>query len=966
MSRTIGLVLALSALALMGALTLPLSARAAEAPFPEPPFEIQGFAASVTNELGAEYTQAGGHPYQAETAFHFPPKPIGSPEAGEYAVEFVRETVVELPPGFIGNPQATPQCTLAQLNQNIFTSACPAASRVGTLTLNSQYPFSYPVYNIVPERGYAAEFGADVAGKDIVVYGSVRSGSDYGLTVTTPGIIGAGITEYRFTFFGVPAAQNGSGGALVPFLTNPTNCAAAEVTRIKADTWQHPGVWYEATKASPNVTGCEKLPFKPTIAVTTENATAGAPAGYDVDLHIPQNENTSGLAEAALKKAVVTLPAGVSVSPSVASGLGACTPAEIALYSSEAANCPDSSKIGSVEVDTPLLDHSLEGGVYLASQGENPFNSLLALYIAVSDPQTGVVIKLAGQVSANPVTGQLTATFDNNPQLPFEDLKLDFNGGPRAALVNPAECGTYTTTTELTPYSETAPVTPSSSFQINQGCASPQPFAPAFTAGTVNPQAGAFSPFGATFSRSDAEQTFGALSVKTPPGVTGVLTGVPLCAEPQAAQGTCGQGSLIGHTTVQAGPGTSPFGLGGQVFLTGPYKGAPFGLSIVVPAVAGPFNLGTVVVRASIAVDPTTAQLTVTSDPLPQILQGIPLDLQSVNVTIDRSNFTLNPTNCSPLAVSGVAQSTQNADVALSSPFAVGSCASLKFAPKFSASTLGKASKADGASLTTKLSFPTTQGEANIAKVKVELPKQLPSRLTTLQKACTAAQFEANPAGCPAASFIGHATVHTPLLPVPLTGPAVFVSHGGEAFPSLVIVLQGYGVKVDLVGTTLIKSGVTSTTFKTVPDVPFSTFELTLAQGKYSALGANLPAKANYSFCGQKLAMPTTFTAQNGVETHQATPVAVEGCSSSLSFTHRIRQKTLTLSVYAPAAGRITASGKGLTKASKTAKGQETITLTLKQKKAGKLKTTVKLAFTPSTGKDREKQAKNAKVVFAK
>jgi hypothetical protein len=877
MSRSIGVLLALVALATVSALTLPLCAQAVE-----PPFEVQDFTASVTEELGTQFTQAGGHPYQATTSFQFP---AVTNEINVYAVEQPKDTVVELPPGFIGDPQATPQCTLSLLNEGFLFSGCAPATRVGTLSLNNGTGGVFAVYNLVPERGYAAEFGADIFGKAIVFYGSLRSGSDYGITITVPGIVGSpAYYQYSFTFFGTPAAQNASGSPLVPFLRNPTNCAATEVTRLKADTWQHPGVWHEATASSPNATGCEKLPFTPSIAVTPESTTAGAPSGYEVDLHIPQNENPNGLAEADLKKAVVTLPAGVAVSPSAASGLGACTPTQVALHSEGPAACPDSSKLGTVQVDTPLLDHPLQGGVYLASQGDNPFNSLLALYIAAYDPQTGVVIKLAGHVSADPVTGQLSTTFDNNPQLPFEDLKLDFHGGPRAALVNPQTCGTYTTTTELTPYSETPPASPSSSFQIDQGCSSPQSFAPAFSAGAINPQAGAFSPFTATFSRSDASQRFGAISVKTPPGLSGVLTGVPLCAEAQAASGTCSAASLIGHTSVSAGPGVSPFSLAGQVFLTGPYKGAPFGMSIVVPAIAGPFNLGNVVVRASIAIDPATAQLTVTSDPLPQILQGIPLDLQSVNVTIDRPSFTLNPTNCSALSVGGVVQSAQSTNVAVSSPFRLASCASLKLSPKLSASISGQASgtsvvasRQNGIALHVKLSEPdgALGSQVNLAKVKVELPKALPSRLTTLQKACTSEQFAANPAGCPAESIVGTAKVITPLLPVPLTGPAYFVSHGGEAFPSLTLVLQGYGITIELVGTTLIKGGITSTTFKTVPDVPFSSFELTLPQGRYSAL------TGNGDLCRSKLYMPSEYSAQNGGRLTQKNPIAVAGCAKA-------------------------------------------------------------------------------------
>jgi hypothetical protein len=324
------------------------------------------------------------------------------------------------------------------------------------------------------------------------------------------------------------------------------------------------------------------------------------------------------------------------------------------------------------------------------------------------------------------------------------------------------------------------------------------------------------------------------------------------------------------------------------IYLTGPYKGAPFGLSIVTPVLAGPFNLGTIVTRARIEVDPHTAAITVTTDPLPQVVAGVPTDLRSIDAVIDRPGFMFNPTNCDPQAFAGTATSAQGATAAISSPFGVGSCQSLKFAPKFSVSTSGKTSKANGASLTAKLSYPkAAQGtQANITRVKVDLPKQLPSRLTTLQKACTNAQFEANPAGCPAASKIGMATVTTSLLPVPLVGPAIFVSHGGEAFPSLTMVLQGDNVTVDLVGTTFIsKAGITSTTFKTVPDVPFNTFTLILPEGKYSALAAN------GNLCTSKLAMPTAFLAQNGLKINQSTKIGVSGCKAPKKAHKKTKKK---------------------------------------------------------------------------
>jgi hypothetical protein len=414
------------------------------------------------------------------------------------------------------------------------------------------------------------------------------------------------------------------------------------------------------------------------------------------------------------------------------------------------------------------------------------------------------------------------------------------------------------------------------------------------------------------------------------------------------------------------GPGEDPFAItGGRVYLTGPYKGQPFGLSIVVPANAGPFHLGNVVVRASIAVSPQTAALTVTSNPLPQIVDSVPIRLRKVVVDVNRPGFMFNATDCAArrleATLSGVEgfNSTQGSSVSVSSAYDASGCAGLSFKPAFAVSTSGKTSKADGASLTAKVAYPSAaQGtQADVGEVKVDLPKQLPSRLTTLQKACTAAQFEANPAGCPAASKIGYAVVHTPILPVALEGPAIFVSHGGEAFPSLTLVLQGDGVTADLVGSTFIsKAGITSTTFKTVPDAPFSTFVLTLPEGPYSALAAN------GNLCASKLVMPTAFVAQNGAEIHESTRIEVEGCSGSLAvMSSKVKKRTLTLSVYAPAAGKVTVSGKGLSSGSKAYSGREALSFTLKQKKAGRLKTKIKLTFTPSKG---TKQAKTVKVSF--
>ncbi|HVA19166.1 MAG TPA: hypothetical protein VMU55_03230, partial [Solirubrobacteraceae bacterium] len=395
-------------------------------------------------------------------------------------------------------------------------------------------------------------------------------------------------------------------------------------------------------------------------------------------------------------------------------------------------------------------------------------------------------------------------------------------------------------------------------------------------AGVSSVQAGGFTPFLSTFSRKDVDQSMQRVSVKMPKGLLGSLIGLPLCPEAQANAGTCSQASEIGSVTAGAGDGPTPFYVtGGHVYMSAGYKGAPFGLSVVVPAKAGPFDLGQVVVRAKVEVDIHTAQLTVTTDPLPQIVGGVPVNLRLVNVTVNRPNFTYNPTSCNPSEVSGTITGGEGATAAVSNHFQVTNCGALKFQPHFTVSASGKTSRADGASLDAKLTYPTTaQGvEANIAKVKVDLPKKLPSRLTTLQKACPASTFEANPAACPAPSRIGTAVAVTPVLPVPLSGPVYFVSHGGEAFPDLVVVLQGYGVTVELVGTTFIsKAGITSTTFKTVPDVPVGSFELKLPQGPYSALAAN------GDLCKANLQMPTAFVAQDGAEIHQSTPITATGC----------------------------------------------------------------------------------------
>jgi len=692
----------------------------------------------------------------------------------------------------------------------------------------------------------------------------------------------------------------------------PTSCSLPFTASVSGESWPtgeppaspaHPESFSFASRPynltdvfgrSLSVSGCNQLPFSPTIEVQPDVVAASTPTGLSVHVRVPQevSHGANGLASSSIKDTTVTLPEGVVTDPSGADGLAACSESEVGftriaadttdLFTPGPAFCPGASKIGTVEFKVPLIEHPLKGSIYLATQNQNPFGSLIALYIVAEDEQSGVLVKLAGEVKLNEATGQITTTFKNAPQAPLEEATFSFFGGDRAPLATPSRCGDYTTQATFTPWSETQPVNASTTFQIKTGpnggpCPSPLPFSPTLDAGMTNLQAGAFSPLSTTISRADGNQDIQVVQLQMPPGLSGVLSGVPLCPEAQANLGTCSPASEIGKTTVSVGLGGDPYSVtGGQVFLTQGYKGAPFGLSIVNPAKAGPFDLGKVIVRAKIEVDPLSAALTVTTDQIPHILQGIPLQIKHVNVTIDRPGFTFNPTNCSAFKLTGTIASVEGASSPVATPFQITNCAALKFAPKFTASTSGKTSKANGASLSVKITYPNAAfgTYANVAKAKVSLPKELPSRLTTLQKACTAAAFAQGPANCPAASIVGHARVITPIVPVPLEGNAYFVSHGGEAFPDLTIVLKGYGITIDLVGSTQIKNGITTTTFKATPDAPFKSFELSFPEGPHSALAANA------SLCQSKLTMPTELTAQNGLLFKQQTQIKVGGCTT--------------------------------------------------------------------------------------
>jgi uncharacterized repeat protein (TIGR01451 family) len=881
-----------------------------------PPFGLASIEQMSLNRDGSPDRQAGSHPYQMITNFVL--NNVGrrqrgfAREVGE--PEEVRDLEVGLPVGLVGSATAVPKCPRALFDRGRDSPAgfpeCPPDTQVGTESATIRTPFSdfvFPVYNLEPPPGIPVQFGFAFQFRVGFIDAGVRTGDGYGVKVVVRNINQLGFLRSSLIIWGQPSDPSHDiereGVAVpplqTPLLTNPTSCGVPLTGLVSMDSWESPVEplqpfsypvrgEYPVTDNQGNpfqISGCGRLDFSPSIEAHPDTTVASTPTGLEVDLKMPQNERLEGLAEADLKDAVVTMPQGLAVSPSVANGLEACSSAQIGMGNGNAPTCPDGSKVGDVEITTPLLEAPLKGSIYVAAQGDNPFHSLLAIYVVAE--VDGVLVKLAGHVVPNPVTGQLTTTFDENPQLPFSEFKLRFFNGPRAALVSPSVCGSYAASAQLTGWNGATVVPPVGGFAIESGCS--HGFSPAFSTGVANNAAGRSAPFTVTVARPDGDQMLGAVSVTAPPGLLGMLSQVTLCGEPQAAQGACSNASKIGDTTAVAGPGPDPVTVaGGRVYLTGPYRGAPFGLSIVVPAVAGPFNLGTVVVRAAIYVDPHTARITVVSDPLPTIEQGIPLQIRQIEVSIDRTGFTFNPTSCAPLTVSGTIASAEGAGAAVSSPFQAADCASLPFNPGFAASTQGATSKAKGASL--HVHVTSGAGQANIAKVFVSLPKQLPSRLTTLQQACPGAVFAANPAACPAASLVGTAKAVTPILNEALSGPAYLVSHGGAAFPDLVVILQGQGVVLDLVGNTNVAKGITTSTFASVPDAPVSSFELNLPEGPHSALSSNLPAKAHRDLCGTKLVMPTTITGQNGAQMTQSTKIAISGCPKAKVHTAKPRK----------------------------------------------------------------------------
>ncbi len=936
------------------------------------------------------YTQAAGHPDFGITDFRFKTHEEGLLKA-QVPNEHVKDVRVDLPRGLAVNPEATTaKCTEAELNAD--EKLCPPASQVGvdeatgTATVLAKLTIEeeFPVYNMVRKPGEPARFGVEVNSPKIKLAGLqghiyLEGGISWHkepVTAENSGVESGDYHEYfeikeiaeepevvesRLVFWGVPQEhQKAPTEPPKAFITLPSTCTEQPITYLHADSYEDPGNWVAIPNPTPVLaTGCNALAFNPTLSLAPETTQSDQPDGVTTGLHVPQlTDEPSKPNSPDVETAVVTLPEGMTLNPAAAHGLVGCSTAEF-----EGGACPAASTVGTFSVNAPgIPPGTLAGGIYVGSpeDGKGPESGgEYRIFLSGETAQYGVGLRLEGRVSANTSTGRLTATFVNGPQVPFEDLTLHFNGGSRAPLANPLTCGAATPTAAITPYGgEPAKAAGTSGFTVDgngAGGACPSPLAFSLVQ-SLTPQspahAGAYDPASFALSRPVGQQYLSRIATTLPAGLVGDIPSVPLCVEPAANAGRCPATSAIGTVSVAAGAGSEPYVFTGHAYLTGPYGGDPYGLSIVVPAIAGPYNLGEVVTRAGLSVGLYSGRVTVTST-LPSIVGGVPLRLQSLNVAVSRPSFLFNPTSCAPLAAESVLTSTFSASQSLSSPFQVNDCGVLAFSPSISVSSGAKTSKLGGASIEVKV----TEGahQANIHELQLQLPKQLVARLSTLQKACLAAEFEAGtpPGTCKSTARVGTATVSTQVLPDPLKGNAYFVSHGAAAFPDLDLVLQGDGVEVVLVGHTHIaRSSITTSTFESLPDVPFSSAVVTLPVGSNSALAAN------GALCRANLLAPTTLVGQNGAKLTKNTRIAVSGCPIQV-LSHRRRGRRAILEIWVPEAGRVRVTGRGVKRVSaRVKKAGQVIKLSVALTPAGMAtlargrhtKLTLRVGFIPRHG----------------
>jgi len=829
------------------------------------------------------YTQAAGHPNKGITAFLMnqvpsPPAPAPFPDG------FIKEIRTELPEGLGVNPEATPQCTRKQLGEIV--SAPPVVTKcemevplaqvgVDYLTTISSGPPKFPVpagteftipvkvFNVKPEFGEPSSAGFNATGKPTILESDLDP-KDQHISFTIRDIdappplgTGAPIIGSRLVFEG----QTGTG-----YVTMPSNCAGPQVTNfhVKSHAASTGGVELEdaATfETAVGANGCENVPFKPGLDVAVDSAT-DSPDPATVDVQLPFDPDPTKIQTSYLLKAAVTLPEGAGLNPSVANGLTPCTDAQFGQGTNNPIACPDSSKIGTVEVTSPSLPEVIGGNVYVAEPTSNDPSSgnQFRIFIHVSSDKFGVNVRLLGNVFPNLQTGQLTAVVDNNPQAPFSSFKVHINGGPRGALTTPNTCGPHTTTASFTPWSNPAkgvPPTKNPQFTLAElpgGGPCPKtlaerPFSPTFEAAPTGAKAGAYKPFELHITRPDGAQEIRRVEATLPPGMVAKLKGVKYCpasgiaaaakasGASELASPSCPESSLVGTVGVDVGSGSAPFHTNGRVYLTGPYKGAPLSMLFITPAVAGPYDLGTVAVRTAIFVNPETAEVHAVSDPIPYIFGGVKLDIRKIDVSINRKKFTLNPTTCrEPFSIrssifgGGGDPANEAAWFAFSpsNPFRATECRKLKFKPKFHARILG------GENQTHRAKNPKFRailqgrtGDANVRRAAFILPRATILDQSHIRTICTRVQLTANE--CPKKAIYGNAKATSPLLAKPLKGP-VYLTSSNHELPDLLVDLNGQ-IRIRLRGVISSEHGRLKTVFNNTPDVAVKQFTLTMKGG---------------------------------------------------------------------------------------------------------------------------------------
>jgi hypothetical protein len=930
-TRTLACVALSGALALLFFATVASSAQAAFG------IEPGSFKVTALNADGSTDTQAGSHPYAFEVSFSL------NRDASDEAEGSLRDAILTLPPGLIGDPLALPRCSRAQFEgQQAF---CPGDSQLGVVqaSLSGLPHIQTSVFNLLPPLGSPARLGFSGGGLNGLQDASLLSGQGYRVAVAADNIPVTGTKSVTEAIWGVPpaAAHDPERSCITPhgivlgcpslapqkpFLTLPTACAAPLETDLAVDSTEEPGS-FEApghtatalsrdTAANPvGLSGCDAVPFSPKILAAPTTNLAENPSGLGFELQLPEAglEEPEAIAESEPQKTEVILPQGMTINPSAAEGVEVCSEAQLAaetLESAPGAGCPPASRIASVEVHSPLIEEPVEGSVYLAKPYENQFHSLLAIYIVARAPERGIFVKLPGQVTPDPQTGQLVTTFENLPAVPYSSFKLHFTEGPRAQLVTPPACGTYQIEARFTPFSDPGhPTTATSAFQVQHGadggpCPSGAlpPFHPGLLAGSTNNAAGHFSPFYLRLTRSDPEQEITHFSIKLPPGLVAKLAGIPYCSDaaiaaaqartgPQGgaeelASPSCPAASEVGHTLVGAGVGGALTYVPGRVYLAGPYHGAPLSVVAITAAKAGPFDLGTVVVRQALRVNPETGEVFIDatgSDPLPHIIQGIPVHLRDVRVYVDKPEFTLNPTSCAKTSTASTVlgsgldfvSAADDNPLVVSSPFQAADCASLPFRPRLSLTLKGSTKRGGNPALQAHLAMNGI-GESGLAYAQVALPPTEFLDNAHVNGPCTRVQFKEGALEgekCPPTSIIGHAKALTPILSEPLEGPIYLRSNPERNLPDIAAALHGQEINVVAVGhVDSAKGGGLRNTFEVVPDAPITSVDIDLFGGNRGLL-ENAPKGSATSICGTGLEATVKLKGHNGKQANSKVPI---------------------------------------------------------------------------------------------